>query len=153
MKESKNDRVLAIIPCYNEEATIASLILKTKRYVDDVLIIDDGSTDETVDIAKEVGALVVSHKKNRGKAAAIKTGFTFALEHHYKYTITLDGDGQHNPKEIPILLDKMIEDKVDIALGIRYGNTTEMPWWRKIGKRILDYVTSFGTGGFLNDSQ
>lgn len=154
MKENIDDQmVLALIPCFNEEATIASLVLKTKRYVDTVLVVDDGSSDETVDIAKEVGATVVAHKKNRGKAAAIKTGFLYALDHGYEFVITLDGDGQHDPQEIPLLLNKMKKDHVDIAIGIRYGDSTEMPWWRKIGKRILDYTTSFGNGGFITDSQ
>jgi len=154
MKENNDDqKVLALIPCFNEEATIASLVLKTKRYVDTVLVVDDGSSDETVDIAKEVGATVVAHKKNRGKAAAIKTGFLYALDHGYEFVITLDGDGQHDPQEIPLLLNKMKKDHVDIAIGIRYGNKTEMPWWRKIGKRVLDYTTSFGNGGFVTDSQ
>lgn len=154
MKEHNDDqKVLALIPCYNEEATIASLVLKTKRYVDTVLVVDDGSSDDTVGIAEEVGATVVAHKRNRGKAAAIKTGFLFALDHGYEYVITLDGDGQHDPREIPLLLNKMKKDHVDIAIGIRYGESTEMPWWRKIGKRILDYTTSFGNGGFVTDSQ
>lgn len=153
MKDSSQQKTLALIPCFNEEATIASLVLKTKKYVDTVLVIDDGSKDDTVDLAKEVGATVIVHEKNKGKAAAIKTGFLYALDHGYDYVITLDGDGQHDPREIPLLLDKMIKGKVDISIGIRYGETTEMPWWRKIGKRVLDYATSFGNGGFVTDSQ
>lgn len=153
MNGSDEPKVLALIPCFNEEATIASLVIKTKKYVDTVLIVDDGSKDDTVEMAQEAGATVVAHEKNRGKAAAIKTGFLYALDHGYDYVITLDGDGQHNPEEIPLLLNKMIEGKVDIAIGIRFGNSTEMPWWRKIGKRVLDYATSFGSGGFVTDSQ
>lgn len=153
MKSHDGYKVLALIPCYNEEATIASMVLKTKKYVDAVLIVDDGSADDTVDIAKQVGAIVLSHKKNKGKAAAIKTGFTYALDNHFDYVITLDGDGQHNPAEIPLLLEKMVTGGVDIAIGIRYGESTEMPWWRKIGKRVLDYATSFGNGGYVTDSQ
>lgn len=153
MNASDDQKVLALIPCFNEEATIASLVLKAKRYVNTVLVIDDGSTDETSFIAQEAGAKVLNHNKNKGKAAAIKTGFLYALEHGYEYVITLDGDGQHHPEEIPLLLNKMINGNVDIAIGIRYGSSTEMPWWRKIGKRVLDYATSFGNGGFLTDSQ
>ena len=153
MKTTQEKKTLAIIPCFNEEATIASLVIKAKRFVDDVLVVDDGSSDETVEIAKQVGAIVIQHEKNLGKAGAIKTGFTFALKNQYQYVITLDGDGQHDPKEIPLLLNKMINDNVDISIGIRYGETTEMPWWRKIGKRLLDYATSLGNGGFVTDSQ
>ena len=102
-----------------------------------VLVVDDGSKDETASIAHEVGAVVISHKKNKGKAAAIKSGFTYAMKHHFDQVITLDGDGQHNPSEIPLLLDMMNHKNVDIVIGIRYGETTEMPWWRKIGKRVF----------------
>jgi len=153
MTNKKNTRTLAIIPCYNEEITIGSIVLKTKQFVDDVLIIDDGSNDETVTIAKQAGATVISHKKNRGKSAAIRTGFNYALTNNFDYVITIDGDGQHNPKEIPNILQNLLNNGNDISLGIRFGNNTEMPMWRKIGKRTLDYATSMGNGGKLTDSQ
>jgi len=145
--------VLAIIPCLNEEASIGSMVLKTRHYVDEVLVVDDGSTDSTIAIAQAAGATVLSHTTNRGKGAAIKTGFHYALQKGYKYIVTLDGDGQHNPEEIPALLDSIRMDEADISLGFRFGNTTEMPKWRKIGKRLLDYTTSMGNGGFVTDSQ
>jgi glycosyltransferase involved in cell wall biosynthesis len=146
-------RSLAIIPCYNEEITIASIILKTKNYVDEVLVIDDGSTDDTARIAKAAGAKVVSHNKNEGKTAGIKTGFAYALANNFDFVVTLDGDAQHNPNEIPILLNNLRNNGSDIILGIRFGKSTEMPLWRKFGKRVLDYTTSLGNGGFVTDSQ
>jgi glycosyltransferase involved in cell wall biosynthesis len=152
---SKNPRKhsLAIIPCCNEEATIGSVVLKSKRFVNQVLVIDDGSKDETKKIAKEAGAVVISHKKNRGKGAAIRTGFQYALDHDFEYAVTIDGDGQHNPLEIPALLDNVMYNGHDVSVGYRVGNTTEMPKWRRVGKRVLDYTTSMGTGGFVTDSQ
>ena len=149
----KGEKSLVLIPCFNEELTIASLVMKSKKFVDAVVVVDDGSSDETVSIAKGSGALVLSHKQNKGKSHAIKTGFQYALDHGYEYVITLDGDGQHNPDEIPLLLKDLKEKKLDVSLGIRYGDTTEMPGWRKIGKRILDYTTSIGNGGRVTDSQ
>ena len=146
-------RSIAIIPCFNEALTIGSIILKAKNHVDDVLVIDDGSSDDTSKIAKAAGAKVIIHKLNKGKSAGIKTGFKYALANRYDFVITIDGDGQHNPNEIPYLLNSLKNNGHDIILGIRYGNSTEMPIWRKIGKRILDYTTSIGNGGFITDSQ
>jgi len=144
---------LALIPCFNEELTIASMVIKSKKYVDTVLVVDDGSSDDTTAIAEKVGAVVITHEKNSGKSAAIKTGFRYALENDYAYVITIDGDGQHNADEIPLLLKDLEENKFDVALGVRYGETTEMPGWRKVGKRVLDYTTSLGHGGNVTDSQ
>ncbi len=146
-------RTLAMVPCYNEESTIGSVILKAKSYVDRVLVVDDGSSDDTVKIAKKAGARVISHKMNRGKSVAIKTGFNYALNKGYDYVITIDGDGQHNPDEIPTVLGNILNNGNDISIGFRVGSYTEMPFWRKIGKRMLDYATSFGNGGHVTDSQ
>ena len=153
MNNTKDKLTLAIIPCYNEAATIGSIALKVKNHVDKVLVIDDGSIDDTVKIAKAAGAIVISHKKNYGKSTAIKSGFKYALDKNYDYIITLDGDGQHDPSEIPLLLNNLKNNGHDITLGIRYGNNTEMPIWRKFGKRILDYTVSLGNGGFVTDTQ
>lgn len=153
MKRHAPKRTLAIIPCRNEEATIGSVILKTKRFVNQVLVIDDGSDDETKKIAKDAGAVVISHKKNRGKGAAVRTGFQYAKDNDFDYVVTIDGDGQHNPLEIPALLDNVINNGHDISIGYRVGHDTEMPMWRRVGKRVLDYTTSMGNGGFVTDSQ
>jgi len=154
-KKNKKMKIhtIAIIPCLNEAATIGSMVLKVRHYVDAVLVVDDGSVDDTAKIAREAGAVVLAHKTNMGKSAAIKTGFNYALRNAYDYAVTLDGDGQHNPEEIPIVIGSILNNGHDISLGIRAGNRTEMPRWRKIGKRILDYSTGLGNGGFVTDSQ
>jgi len=153
MKKKITHNSIAIIPCFNEEQSIGSVILKTKRYVNQVLVVDDGSSDETKRIAQEAGATVISHRKNRGKGAAIRTGFQYALENDFEYVVTIDGDGQHNPLEIPALLENVIHNGHDVSIGFRVGNNSEMPLWRRVGKRVLDYTTSMGTGGFITDSQ
>jgi len=153
LKKENDDRTLAIIPCYNEEATIGSVVLMAKRHVNEVLVVDDGSTDDTAKIAKEAGATVISHKRNRGKSPAIKTGFRYVLDNGFDYVVTIDGDGQHNPSEIPVVLENVVNNGHDISIGFRSGNGTEMPIWRRIGKRVLDYATSFSNGGFVTDSQ
>jgi glycosyltransferase involved in cell wall biosynthesis len=150
---NENKRVLAIIPCYNEGATIGSVVLKAKRYVDEVLVINDGCSDDTVEVAEAAGAIVVSHDENKGKSAGIKTGFNYALKNGFEYVVTLDGDGQHNADQIPSLLGDILNSEMDMTLGLRYGDDTEMPLWRRIGKRVLDYSTSFGNGGLVTDSQ
>jgi len=153
MKDRGKKRTLAVIPCYNEESTIGSVVLKAKRHVNKVLVVDDGSNDDTPNIAKQAGAIVISHNKNQGKGSVIKTGFKYALANNFDYVVTLDGDGQHNPDELPIILGDLMNNGHDITIGLRYGNKTEMPKWRKVGKRILDYATSFGNGGYVTDSQ
>jgi glycosyltransferase involved in cell wall biosynthesis len=153
MQNTINKRTLAIIPCCNEEITIGSVVLKAKQYVDEVLVIDDGSTDDTAKIAFQAGAIVISHTQNLGKSAGIRTGFKYALINEFDYVITIDGDGQHNPDEIPVVLENVIQNGHDISIGYRVGKNTEMPFWRRIGKRVLDYTTSFGSGGHVTDSQ
>jgi len=153
LQKTTNVHTLALVPCYNEEATIGSIVLKSKRYVDEVLVVDDGSADDTAKIAMDAGAVVISHKTNCGKSKAIKTGFKYAMRRNFDYVVTIDGDGQHNPAEISVILGHLMNNGHDISIGLRSGNGTEMPFWRKIGKRTLDYATSFGNGGYVTDSQ
>jgi glycosyltransferase involved in cell wall biosynthesis len=153
MDKEDKEQTLALVPCLNEGTTIGSVVLKAKNYVDKVLVVDDGSTDDTAKIALDAGAIVISHKKNMGKSTAIKTGFNYVLKNNFKYVVTIDGDGQHDPHEIPTVMNNVLNNGHDISIGTRFGNTTEMPGWRKVGKRILDYATSFGNGGQITDSQ
>jgi glycosyltransferase involved in cell wall biosynthesis len=146
-------RSLVVIPCYNEETTIGSLVVQAKRFVDTVVVVNDGSRDRTAKIAHDAGAVVLFHPRNKGKGAALKTGFAYALEHDFDYVVTIDGDGQHNPGEIPAVLGNVMNNGHDISVGYRVGNNTEMPTWRRVGKRVLDYTTSLGAGGFVTDSQ
>ncbi len=145
-------KVLAAVPCYNEEATIGSVILKAKRHVDEVLVIDDGSRDDTARVAEEAGAIVIKHGENEGKAYGVKNAFKYALENDFDVVVTLDGDGQHDADEIPNLLEPVINDKADVSIGFRFGRLTEMPLWRKVGKRTLDYATGVGAEK-ITDSQ
>ncbi|MDD3492542.1 MAG: glycosyltransferase family 2 protein [Candidatus Thermoplasmatota archaeon] len=145
-------RILAAIPCYNEESTVGSVVVKARQHVDQVLIIDDGSTDGTARVAKAAGATVVRHDYNRGKAAGIKEAFRYALDNDFDIVVTVDGDGQHDADEIPQIVAPLLSDQADLAIGFRHGQRTEMPFWRKMGKRTLDYVTSIGAKK-VTDSQ
>ncbi|MFW6376273.1 MAG: glycosyltransferase family 2 protein, partial [Thermoplasmatota archaeon] len=142
----EDESVLLGIPAYNEELSIGSVIHKSKKVdvVDDILVVDDGSTDETSEIAKDFGVKVIRHKKNAGKGAAIKTIFDYASENGYDYLVLIDGDGQHNPYEIPHVLSPALNPGADMVIGARWGDTTEMPFYRKIGKNVLDHLTPGG---------
>src|SRR5207247_2212018 len=97
-------KVAALIAAYGEERQIAGVVRRASLYVDQVLVVDDGSTDQTARQAREAGAEVVTHSRNQGKGAAIKTGLRHLLAGGFNYVILLDGDGQHSPDEIPIFL-------------------------------------------------
>ncbi len=149
---------MCAIPCLNEEVAIGSIVLRALRHVDQVLVIDDGSTDRTAEVARMAGATVISHSDNLGKGAAYRTFWKYARDNGFDALVTLDGDGQHDPDEIPLLLQKLKAD-YDFVIGARWGETTQMPLWRKVGKRVLDYSTALasrgqGAGGpKLTDSQ
>ena len=145
--------VVAIIPAYNEEKALADVIGKTLDYVDEVIVVDDGSSDKTSEVAIEAGARVIKHSVNLGKGEALKSGFK-AIEGD-SIIITIDGDGQHNPSEIPDLIRPIIEDGADLVNGSRYMNGPEenTPAYRRVGQKVLDIATNISAGTKVTDSQ
>jgi len=145
------------IPAYNEEKSIGSVVLKTKKYVDQVVVVDDGSSDSTAEIAELAGATVVKHNKNRGYGSAIKTCFEVANNIEADILVILDADGQHNPNEIPTLIKTLIEGGYDIVAGSRFliKKNSNVPLYRKIGARILNFFTkiSYKKKISISDSQ
>ena len=141
-----NKKPLIIIPAYNEELTIGSVVVLSMKY-GDVLVVDDGSSDRTAQIAQTVGATVIRHGQNRGKAAALKTGFEYALSEGYEIVVTIDADGQHNPDEIPSLIEPIAKGEADLVIGSRYlnGSKKKIPLYRRFGLWILNKGTKLAT--------
>ncbi|RLI44113.1 glycosyltransferase family 2 protein [Candidatus Bathyarchaeota archaeon] len=134
--------IIACIPAYNEEKTIAKVILKARKYVDKVIVCDDGSTDMTAEIAEALGAEVIRHERNIGYGAAIGSLFEKAKEEAPDMMITLDADGQHNPDDIPKLIKPIIDGEADIVIGSRFlTSEAETPTYRKIGIKIINWIT------------
>lgn len=145
---------LAIIPAFNEEADIESIIYKSLKYLDDVLVINDGSSDNTSKIAKNTGATVINHSTNLGKGVGLKDGFDYLKNHNYDIVVTIDGDGQHNPDEIPKVIKPIIDGEADLVNGSRYLEAEEnTPSYRRLGQKVLDIATNITSGTNVTDSQ
>jgi glycosyltransferase involved in cell wall biosynthesis len=145
---------VAAMPAYNEEQSIAKMILGCKKYVDEVIVVDDGSTDTTAEIAEALGAHVVRHKVNRGYGAAVRSCFETAVEMCVDKLVIIDSDGQHNPADIPRLL-KPLNNGIDLVIGSRFcgGNVQNIPAYRKLGIKVLDLVTNAIGEIKITDSQ
>ena len=147
-------KTIAAIPCFNEERFIGSVVLKAKGYVDQVIVIDDGSTDKTAMVAEQAGATVIRHHSNVGKAAAVNTAFEYAREERCDALVLIDGDAQHEPEDIPRLLQPVLEGEADIVVGSRFLQTkSRIPRFRALGQRILTFLTNIGAEVKLTDSQ
>jgi len=135
-------RVVAVIPAYNEERSIAKVVLQTKRYVDVVVVGDDGSTDMTGEIARALGAVVVRNDRNRGKGYTLKQLFAKAIELGADIVVALDADEQHDPVYIPKLIEPLINGYADIAVGSRYAGLKpkKIPLYRRIGLKIVSLI-------------
>ena len=145
---------IACIPAYNEESHIESLVKSSQNHVDTVIVCDDASTDNTAFMAKKAGAVVISHKTNKGYGAAIISLFNYARENNADVMVTLDGDGQHDPDQIPLLLNTITQHNVDVVIGSRFLNSnTESPGYRKTGIKIITSAVNYGTDLKVSDSQ
>ena len=145
---------LVCIPVYNEESSIRDIVEKSLFYADKVIVCDDGSTDDTENVAKQAGAVVISHKKNQGYGAAISTLFDYARKENAQIMVTLDGDSQHDPNQIPLLIDALTTHNVDVVIGSRFlDNSTKASGYRKTGIKIITSASNYGTNFKVSDSQ
>lgn len=148
-----NMKSIVIIPALNEEAAIGDVVRTSKRYVDDVLVIDDGSSDRTSQIAEDAGARLIKHPINLGKGVSLRDAFGEVSG--YDIVVTIDGDGQHNPDEIPLLIKPILDGEADFVNGSRYldGFDENTPAYRRVGQRVLDIATNITSGTNVTDSQ
>lgn len=146
-------KIIAAIPAYNESKYIAAIIKNTQKYVHRVIVIDDGSQDGTDKIARATGATVVKHMHNQGKGAAINHAFRIAREIQPEAMVLLDGDGQHDPEEIPSLLEPILGGQIDMVVGSRFLQNNRIPKYRMLGQTILTLATNIGSGIKITDTQ
>ena len=145
--------LLACVPAYNEEGVIGDLIKKMLPLVDSVVVCDDGSSDLTSKEAQDAGAFVIQHSTNKGKGAALKSLFDYAKHSNADVIVTIDGDGQFLPEEIPKLAKDVENGKSDIVIGYRFETEKDMPSYRKFGNKILDEVSKKAANLNLRDTQ
>lgn len=134
--------IAALLPAYNEEVSIGSVVLRTKQYADRVVVVDDGSSDHTAEVAALAGAEVIRHKVNQGKGAALRTGF--ASLNGDSVIVTIDTDGQHDPADIPRLVAPILSGEADMVNGSRYinGNKKDTPLYRRLVQKVLLLFTN-----------
>ena len=155
--ESKADhKVLVCIPAFNEAKTIVEIINSSKKYADGVIVYDDGSTDDTSELAQGAGARVIRSSKNFGYGATIRALFQAAKEQDAEIMVTIDSDGQHNPDQIPRLLEPLRSQNFDIVIGSRFLNkedTERVPRYRSFGIKTITKLTQRASYSGLTDSQ
>jgi glycosyltransferase involved in cell wall biosynthesis len=146
-------RICALIPAFNEAPHIAKVVEGVRRHIADVVVIDDGSSDGTADIARAAGATCLQLPTNCGKASALRAGITFARDHNFASVITLDGDGQHLPEDIPEMLRVAQETGADLIIGARCFDRALMPRSRYFSNMIGSRLASALVGCEIRDSQ
>jgi glycosyltransferase involved in cell wall biosynthesis len=149
------NNTIIILPAYNAGLFLGDVIDKIKVLHPNFmpLVIDDGSSDNTSDIAKTHGATLLTHKVNKGKGAALITGFNYAKNHDIDWVYTMDSDGQHLPEELHRFIESAHENNLDAAIGTRMNETADMPWLRKATNVFTSAVVSFVAGTKIPDSQ
>ncbi len=149
------DKIAVIIPAFNAAKTILTLIGKIQKDFPelDIIVVDDGSQDQTYSLAKNSKSIVLRHQVNQGKGEALKTGFRYAKEREYSYVITLDADLQHDPQHLKDFLQKVSVGKTDFILGTRNFSFQNMPWDRFLTNFISSVILTLLSGQKIKDSQ
>ena len=142
------------IPAFNEEKTIGDVVKRSLQYSNKVIVVDDGSSDDTANVAKQNGATVISHQQNQGYGAAVITLFDRARKENADILTIIDGDGQHDPGQIPLLVNTLQENNVDVVIGSRFlDDKSGTPGYRKRGIKIITSAANFGADFKVSDAQ
>jgi hypothetical protein len=147
-------RVVAIIPAFNEERSVGSVVLRLQQLVETVIVVDDGSRDTTAEVARLAGARVVAHATNRGYGAAIQSGLAAAQALSPRAVVLMDADGQHRVEDVRDLVRPILDGEADVAVGSRFADDrTQVPRMRRVAQHGLTWLSNVGSGVKLTDSQ
>jgi glycosyltransferase involved in cell wall biosynthesis len=149
---------MVAIPAYNEAESIAEIVEEAKSYADSVLVVDDGSTDKTATIAEEVGAITVSHRRNKGYGEALNTIFHVAGTRGIEHLAVVDGDGQHDITDVQRMFSVLDDDEVNVVIGNRFDGSSDIPLFRRLGLSVINVTTnavfrSIGSDRWISDTQ
>jgi glycosyltransferase involved in cell wall biosynthesis len=154
MENNTEGKIYIVIPAFNEESVISDVIQEVRGAgYENIIVVDDGSSDKTQEKAEMTGVVALRHKINRGKGAATKTGIEAAKLLGADIIVTMDGDGQHDPKDIGKLIEPIIQNHCDVVLGTRLKNKKGMPWYKIIANYIGNFFTWYLFGLWVTDSQ
>jgi glycosyltransferase involved in cell wall biosynthesis len=150
-----SQNLTVIISAYDEEVSIGSIVLLTKLYADNVIVVDDGSTDRTAEVARKAGAQVIVHRASKGKAESLKVGFNTAADLGADIIVTMDSDGQHNPADIPKLVAPILKGDAEMVNGSRYLNYPgkNTPLYRRVGQTLQDTTAKMNFNLKITDTQ
>lgn len=146
-------RFCAVVPAYREAKRIADVVRRIREHAPDVIVVDDGSDDDTAAEAEKAGAVVLRHTANQGKGAALHTGFQYAREHGYEVLVTLDADGQHDPAELPKFLEAYRRTGIPVLVGNRRAGLERMPFVRRCTNLFMSRLLSRMMGQYVADTQ
>ena len=149
-------RVVAGMPMYNEEETIGTVVTMALRHVDEVICIDDGSSDSSARIAEACGATVIRHRGNQGYGAALKTLFKATRDSDADILVVLDSDGQHDTADIPKLIQPILDEEADFTIGSRFvegGEGNDMPAYRRLGIKVITAASNLTSDLGIKDTQ
>jgi len=150
--QESRPKVIVTIPAFNEEKYIGTVVLKARQYANEVIVLDDGSTDDTSEIARLAGATVIRHKENKGYGAAVQSLLAEAKRREPDVAVLLDADFQHNPQEIPYLIEP-ISEGFDIVIGSRKQQRANIPLYRRVGQRVISYFSYILSREKVSDSE